>query len=89
MADYYSLLSRAITALPQSNPETRLAVFDRARKALVKQLTSIEPPIPEEAISKEKDALEEAIQRLEIDLATRALPHSAPPPPHAPLPHQL
>jgi hypothetical protein len=84
MADYYSLLSRAITALPQSNPETRLAVFDRARKALVKQLTSIEPPIPEEAISKEKDALEEAIQRLEIDLATRALPQSAPPPPPRP-----
>ncbi|MFM9152189.1 MAG: hypothetical protein ACKOPC_01035, partial [Methylocystis sp.] len=67
MADYYSLLSRAITALPQSNSEARQAVFERARKALVKQLTSIEPPIAEEAISKERRALEEAIQRVEVD----------------------
>lgn len=84
MADYYSLLSRAITALPQSNSEARQAVFERARKALVKQLTSIEPPIAEEAISKERRALEEAIQRVEVDLATRALPQSAPPPPPRP-----
>ena len=63
MADYYSLLSRAVLALPESDKSARQAVYDRARTALVKQLTSIHPPIPETDINREKQALEGAIPK--------------------------
>lgn len=71
MADYYSLISRAIAALPQPTPDTRQAVYDRARKALVNQLRGIQPPVAEADIAAEGRALEEAITRLEIELAAR------------------
>ncbi len=69
MADYYSLISRAIAALPQQTPDTRQAVYDRARKALYNQLRGIQPPVAEADIAAEGRALEEAITRLEIEFA--------------------
>ncbi|MGJ0509683.1 MAG: hypothetical protein ACR652_21670 [Methylocystis sp.] len=69
MADYYSLISRAISALPGQTPDTRQGVYERARKALVNQLRSIQPPVAEADIAAESRALEEAIARLEIELA--------------------
>lgn len=71
MADYYSLVSRAIAALPQPTPDTRQAVYERARKALFNQLRGIQPPVAEADIAAEGRALEEAITRLEIELAAR------------------
>lgn len=71
MADYYSLLARAIAALPQSAPESRQAVYERARKALFNQLRSIQPPVAEADIEAEGRALDEAIARLELE-AVRA-----------------
>lgn len=69
MADYYSLISRAIVALPQQTPDARQAVYDRARKALFNQLRSIQPPVAEADIAAEGRALEEAIARLEKEIA--------------------
>ncbi len=69
MADYYPLLVRAISSLPQNTAENRRAVFDRARAALMRQLRSVDPPLPEGEITRERLTLEEAIRRVEADFA--------------------
>lgn len=77
MADYFPLLSRAVSALPDSTPEARRAVYDRARNALLGQLRTIQPPMEESAILAESDSLDEAIARIEREAAPE---QSAPPP---------
>jgi hypothetical protein len=69
MADYYSLISRAIATLQQQTPDARQSVYERARKALFNQLRSIQPPVAEADIAAEGRALEEAIARLEFEIA--------------------
>jgi len=86
MADYYSLLARAIAALPQSTPEARHSVYERARKALFNQLRSIQPPVAEADIDAEGRALDEAIARLEAEAAvTEAIAPAAQPAASPPL----
>jgi hypothetical protein len=69
MADYYPLLSKAVSGLKTSTPETRGAIYERARKALLGQLRNMQPPAPETAIEREARALDEAIARIEMELA--------------------
>jgi len=88
MADYYSLISRAISALPQPTPEARQAVYERARKALVNQLRNIQPPVAEADIAAEGRALEEAITRLEIETAAKGAQAPHPGPQQKPQPAQ-
>ncbi len=46
MADYYPLIARAIAGLDPSAPgESRRALYERARTALITQLRSVEPPL--------------------------------------------
>lgn len=71
MADYHSLIARAVAALPQSTPDARQAVYERARKALFNQLRGIQPPIAEDDIAAEGRALEEAIERVETESAAK------------------
>ena len=61
MADYYSLLARKVASLEQSTPQTRKAVYDLARRALLNQLRAIKPPVAEEVIAAEEHALDEAV----------------------------
>lgn len=72
MADYYPLLARAVAGLPNSTAETRRAIYERARKALIGQLKAIEPPIAEADIARENDALDAAAARLEAEIAGKA-----------------
>lgn len=96
MADYYPLLAKAVAGLPDSTEETRRAIYERARKALLGQLRKIEPPIAEGDIARENSALDESIARLESEIAGKAAAAStlepaqspaaaAPPPPTATL----
>ncbi len=66
MADYHSLLMRAVANLPNSGtPATRGAIYERARKALLEQLRSLRPPLPESDITREETALDAAIAEIE------------------------
>ena len=66
MADYQSLLTRAVANLPNmSSAATRQAIYDRARKALLTQLRTLRPPLPESDIAREEKALDQAIALVE------------------------
>lgn len=84
MTDFYSVLQRAVSALPDKNGANRRAVYDKARKALVKQLQSFDPPLPSSEVTAQRLALEDAIRRLESEIArsarTRRAVQSAMPP---------
>ena len=74
MADYHSLLMRAVANLPNAGtPATRGAIYERARKALLDQLRSLRPPLPESDISREENALDAAIAECEDSKSLIAL----------------
>ncbi len=77
MAEYYPLLAKAVGSLPNSTPESRRVVYERARKALIGQLRTLHPPVPEEDIDRESVALDQAVQRLEGELADGGVPPAA------------
>jgi len=72
MAEYYPLLAKAVSGLSNSTPEARRSIYERARKALINQLRSIQPPIAEADIDRESDSLDAAIARLEAELSVQA-----------------
>ncbi|MEZ5840492.1 MAG: hypothetical protein R3D02_08700 [Hyphomicrobiales bacterium] len=73
MADYYAVLKRALSGLPNNTGEARRAVYDKARNALVNQLKAIEPPLKPSEITRQRLDLEEAIRRVESEAANAAL----------------
>ncbi len=82
MADYYPLIARAIAGLDPSAPgESRRALYERARSALIAQLRSVEPALSEAEITRERLALEDAVRRVEADAAKRAVAESTRPEP--------
>ncbi|GGC91719.1 histidine kinase [Chelatococcus reniformis] len=94
MADFYPLLVRAVGGLPDNNPKTREAVYERARDVLLRQLRALDPPLADEDVAREMVTLEEVIDRIEAEhlaaeQAEPSVPVSAPapslpPPPAAP-----
>ncbi len=97
MAEYYAVLSRAVASLEANTPESRRAVYDKARNALIGQLKAIVPPLPTSEISRQRLELEEAIRRAEreatggaaaapLRAAARRPAVPPPPPPRAQAP---
>src|SRR3984893_13541827 len=73
MADYYPLIARAIAGLDPSAPgESRRALYERARAALIAQLRSVQPPLSESEITRERLSLEESGRTVESEAAQRA-----------------
>lgn len=68
MADYKPLLVRAISQLSVSTRESRDEVYARARETLLKHLRSIDPPMSEADIMRERLSLDAAVQDIEADL---------------------
>lgn len=84
MADFHPILARAIAGLTDKSPEARKAVYDRARAALLAQLRSLDPPLSEADITRERLSLDEAVSRIEAEIALAdALEPSFPPQPPA------
>jgi len=65
MADYRSILNRAISGLPENTEEARRTIYDKARSALMRQLSSLEPALSPAEISKQRLQLEEAVRDTE------------------------
>jgi len=97
MADFYPILARAVAGLPDTSPAARNAIYDRARSALMTQLRSLDPPLSEAEIMRERLALDEAVARIEADyddtpepdlapLLSPQEPQPEPPAPEAPAP---
>lgn len=69
MPDYASILRRSVSALPDPSPEMREAVYQRARAALARQLTAVDPPLSTREIETQHQELEDAVERLELEFA--------------------
>lgn len=87
MANFYPILARAIGGLADKSPEARRSVYDRARTALIAQLRSLEPPLSEADITRERLALDEAVSRIEAEIGlAEAIEPPFPPVEPAPVP---
>jgi hypothetical protein len=76
MADYYSILSRTVSGLPANTADNRKLVYAKARAAIDRQLRAINPPPTDDAIARQMEALEAAIERIESENLASAAPVS-------------
>jgi len=81
MAEYYTVLKRAIAGIDPNVAEARRAVYDKARNALIGQLKAVDPPLTTAEISRQRLELEEAIRRVERESAGIGAPPPVPPQP--------
>jgi hypothetical protein len=68
MADYYSVLARAVVNLETSDIAARQELYERARSIIVAELRRQNPRISALTVTREQAALEAAIRRLEAEL---------------------
>ena len=71
MADYYPLLSRAVTGLATNEAGARLAIYGRARDALERYLDTVSPSLSDTERQDERSLLEEVIRRIEAENTTQ------------------
>jgi hypothetical protein len=73
MADYYQLIAKAVAGLdPDAPGESRRALYERARAALLAEMRTINSPFTEAEITRERLALDEAVRRVEGETSQRA-----------------
>ena len=70
MADYYSIIARAVSRLPSKADDARHAIYEEARKALHERI-STDPQISHDELVNEHYRLEAAIYEVEDDLLLR------------------
>jgi hypothetical protein len=84
MADYYTIIAKAVAALDPNTGEARRRIYERARGALSGETRSAGLPLNKSDIVSAQMSLEEAIARVEIEALraeeTRAAAQSAPRP---------
>jgi hypothetical protein len=85
-ADYYPLVARAVASLATGGDETRAAVYERTRLALLRHLDSMERPFTKGEIAAELRALEDAIGRVEAQADATPATNRTPPAPRVAAP---
>jgi hypothetical protein len=71
MADYYSVISRAVAALEINTFEDRRAIYNRARSVQSYQLGN--RPFNKADFDRERSLLEDAISRVETEATTKRI----------------
>ncbi len=77
MADYYSVISRAVAALETNTFEDRRAIYNRARAVQSYQLGK--RPYKKTDFDRERSTLEDAISRVETEATTKQITTEASP----------
>ena len=67
MADYYTIIAKAVGGLDPNTGEARRLLYDRARVALVAEMRSARNALDESDILAAQRSLEQAIDRIEAD----------------------
>lgn len=67
MADYYSILDKTISRLPDNTTANRSLVYAKAREAIERQLRGLTPLPGEDAIARQMLSLENAISKIEVE----------------------
>ena len=65
MADYHSIIDKAVSALDLNTEKARRRLYERARAALRSKLHSAYPPFHRSEIAAEETSLEMAIEAVE------------------------
>ena len=73
MADYYSILVRAVSSLDPNTPAARRRLYDRACSALLSGMQNAYPPIARSEIMVAQMALDTAIGQVEADACLTVL----------------
>ncbi len=72
MADYYPIISRAVSKLASNTGEARQALYERVRAAFDAKAQERDSPLSETEIKSERAALETAIGKVEAELQKTA-----------------
>ncbi len=70
MADYFSLIERAVAPLAPDNASGRAEKYRQAEKALTNYLAGVNPPMSADGIATEMAALSDACRRVEAKFTT-------------------
>jgi hypothetical protein len=71
MADYYSILTKAVNALDPNTGMSRQQLYQCARSAMISELENVYPPFRRSEITTAEIALESAIEKAEADAVRR------------------
>jgi hypothetical protein len=88
MADYYSILAKAVNALDPNTGMARQQLYQRARSAMISELENVYPPFRRSEITTAEIALESAIEKAEAvrRRSTRTANNGQGPPIQVPVP---
>jgi hypothetical protein len=67
MADYYSIIVNAVSALDRNTRDARRQLYERARAALITRMRGTTPALDQSDILAARISLEEAIGRVEAE----------------------
>lgn len=68
MADFEAIIHKTVENLLENTPENRVRIYERARSAIRRQLEAIHPPPSDKVVSRQLAKLDEAIDRVEIEV---------------------